>query len=110
MQPHGGCGRATAVVLNGLTLGTLWGMPPATFVDERLGWRAVFWIISALTVVAALRALAGCPSSLRGSDHRRSSRGLSAGFRASGFGLRVSGPSSVEWVVGGNHPPYRDPR
>ncbi|ALG85483.1 MFS transporter [Gordonia phthalatica] len=46
-------GRAIGVVMNGLTLGTLLGLPLETFVGGHWGWRAAFWIISAITVVAA---------------------------------------------------------
>ncbi|MEV8440319.1 MFS transporter [Actinosynnema sp. NPDC051121] len=54
-------GRATATVLNGLMLGTLLGLPLATFVGEHLGWRAAFWGIAVLTVVAAASTVAGVP-------------------------------------------------
>ncbi|KAA5826841.1 MFS transporter [Saccharopolyspora hirsuta] len=54
-------GRAIAVVMNGLMLGTLLGMPLSTLVGERFGWRAAFWTISALAVVAALCTLVGVP-------------------------------------------------
>ncbi|MFE0172820.1 MFS transporter [Streptomyces sp. NPDC059002] len=54
-------GRAVAVVLNGLMLGTLLGLPFATVVGEHLGWRAAFWAITVLTVVAALATLAFVP-------------------------------------------------
>ncbi|RFU84118.1 MFS transporter [Streptomyces triticagri] len=52
-------GRAIAVAMNGLMLGTLLGLPMATFIGGRLGWRAAFWAITVLTViVAAVTALA----------------------------------------------------
>ncbi|RKT82387.1 Predicted arabinose efflux permease, MFS family [Saccharopolyspora antimicrobica] len=54
-------GRAFAVVMNGLMLGTLLGMPLSTLVGEEFGWRAAFWTISGLAVVAALCTLAGVP-------------------------------------------------
>ncbi|MFE7057683.1 MFS transporter [Streptomyces californicus] len=52
-------GRAVAVLLNGLMLGTLLGLPLATLTGERYGWRAAFWAISGLTVAAALCTAAG---------------------------------------------------
>ena len=55
-------GRAMSVVLNGLMLGTLLGLPLATFVGEVYGWRAAFWAISALTVFAALCTVGGVPA------------------------------------------------
>ncbi|APY89525.1 MFS transporter [Streptomyces alfalfae] len=55
-------GRAVAVALNGLMLGTLLGLPISTVIGEHLGWRAAFWAITALTVLAALATLTGVPA------------------------------------------------
>ncbi|MEU2965207.1 MFS transporter [Streptomyces ardesiacus] len=52
-------GRAVAVVMNGLMLGTLLGLPLATFVGDRFGWRSAFWAISLITVAAAALTLRG---------------------------------------------------
>ncbi|MFI9006282.1 MFS transporter [Actinosynnema sp. NPDC053489] len=60
-------GRATATVLNGLMLGTLLGLPSATFAGEHLGWRAAFWGIAVLAVVAAAGTVVGVPRSVRAS-------------------------------------------
>ncbi len=54
-------GRAIAVAMNGLMLGTLLGLPLSTVIGEHLGWRAAFWAVTALTVAAALCTLAGVP-------------------------------------------------
>ncbi|MGS2619214.1 MFS transporter [Micromonospora sp. LZ34] len=54
-------GRAIAVAMNGLMLGTLLGLPLSTLVGERFGWRAAFWTISALTLIAAVATLTGVP-------------------------------------------------
>ncbi|MGW3492406.1 MFS transporter [Streptomyces sp. NPDC001020] len=54
-------GRAIAVALNGLMLGTLLGLPLSTLVGERFGWRAAFWTITLITVIAALATLFGVP-------------------------------------------------
>ncbi|WP_393058772.1 MFS transporter [Streptomyces sp. LN549] len=54
-------GRAIAVVMNGLMLGTLLGLPMATFIGGRAGWRAAFWAIAVLTVIAAAVTLALVP-------------------------------------------------
>jgi predicted MFS family arabinose efflux permease len=58
-------GRAMALVINGLMLGTLLGLPLATFIGEAHGWRAAFWAISVLTVVAALCTLGWVPALAR---------------------------------------------
>ncbi|OUC94564.1 MFS transporter [Streptosporangium minutum] len=52
-------GRSIAVVMNGLMVGTLLGLPLSTLIGERLGWRAAFWAVSALAVLAALATAAG---------------------------------------------------
>ncbi|MET9811680.1 MULTISPECIES: MFS transporter [unclassified Streptomyces] len=54
-------GRAIAVVMNGLMLGTLLGLPLSTLVGERFGWRAAFWAISGLALAAAAVTLVGVP-------------------------------------------------
>nr|BEK64944.1 MFS transporter [Kitasatospora purpeofusca] len=54
-------GRAIAVLMNGLMLGTLLGLPLATVIGEHLGWRAAFWAVAALTAAVALCTLAGVP-------------------------------------------------
>ncbi|MFF3261323.1 MFS transporter [Streptomyces sp. NPDC002932] len=51
-------GRAVAVVMNGLMLGTLLGLPLAIFVGGRFGWQTAFWTISAITLGAAVLTLA----------------------------------------------------
>ncbi|MFI6787780.1 MFS transporter [Nonomuraea sp. NPDC050383] len=54
-------GRAIAVVMNGLMVGTLLGLPLSTLIGERFGWRAAFWAVGVLTLVAAPATLAGVP-------------------------------------------------
>ncbi|MGW0143769.1 MFS transporter [Streptomyces calvus] len=54
-------GRAIAVAMNGLMLGTLLGLPVSTLVGERFGWRAAFWTITLITVIAAVATLFGVP-------------------------------------------------
>lgn len=55
-------GKAIGSVMNGLMLGTLLGLPLSTFVGGQFGWRAAFWAISGLTVLAALATTLGVPS------------------------------------------------
>ncbi|MFG2222550.1 MFS transporter [Streptomyces sp. NPDC048644] len=55
-------GRAIALAMNGLMLGTLLGLPLSTLIGEHLGWRAAFWVISGITVLAALATLVGVPA------------------------------------------------
>ncbi|MEU7727948.1 MFS transporter [Streptomyces sp. NPDC040724] len=55
-------GKAIGAAMNGLMLGTLLGLPVSTFVGGQFGWRAAFWAISGLTVLAALTTIVGVPS------------------------------------------------
>lgn len=66
-------GRAVAVALNGLMLGTLLGLPFATVVGEHLGWRAAFWAITVLTVLAAAATLVGVPGGADGAGEESGS-------------------------------------
>ncbi|GAB2911376.1 hypothetical protein GCM10022245_53170 [Streptomyces mayteni] len=61
-------GRAIAVLMNGLMLGTLLGLPLATLVGERFGWRAAFWAISAIAVLAAAATAVGVPALARAEE------------------------------------------
>ncbi|KOT64242.1 MULTISPECIES: MFS transporter [Streptomyces] len=54
-------GRAIAVAMNGLMLGTLLGLPLSTLIGEHLGWRAAFWAVAVLTVGAAVCTAVGVP-------------------------------------------------
>ncbi len=47
-------GRAIGVAMNGLMLGTLLGLPAATFIGGQFGWQSAFW---AIAIVAALAGI-----------------------------------------------------
>ncbi|HGW5374924.1 TPA: MFS transporter [Pseudomonas aeruginosa] len=47
-------GRAASVVIGGLMLATVLGVPMATIVDQHMGWRAAFWLVFVLTVICGL--------------------------------------------------------
>ncbi|MGW0532421.1 MFS transporter [Streptomyces sp. NPDC003032] len=75
-------GRAVAVALNGLMLGTLLGLPLSTVIGEHLGWRAAFWAITVLTVLAALATLAGVPGADGGAEESGGLREELGAFRS----------------------------
>jgi len=52
---------AIAVMFGGLTLSNVLGVPFGTFVGQHLGWRAAFWIISAIGVLAMVGVAALVP-------------------------------------------------
>ncbi len=44
--------RAIAIMFTGLTAANVFGVPFGTFVGQQFGWRATFWAIAAIGVVA----------------------------------------------------------
>lgn len=56
--------RASAIALmfTGLTLANVLGVPFGTFIGQQFGWRATFWIVSALGVLSALGVTALVPN------------------------------------------------
>lgn len=46
--------RAVAVVLGGLTIANIAGVPLGTLVGQHLGWRAAFWAVAALSALALI--------------------------------------------------------
>ncbi len=56
-------GRASSIVLGGLMLATVLGVPFATVIDQNFGWRASFWLVVALAVACSLAVLALVPVS-----------------------------------------------
>lgn len=66
----GNGGRAFATVMGGLTIATVAGSPLATFVGQSAGWRAMYWTVVALGVVAGAALVAWLPHTdeLRGSS------------------------------------------
>jgi DHA1 family inner membrane transport protein len=47
-------GQALAIMFAGLTVANVFGVPAGTFVSQHAGWRASFWVVDALAVVALL--------------------------------------------------------
>lgn len=56
-------GRAVSLVLAGLMLAPVVGVPAIALVEQSFGWRAGFWSIAALAVVATIVIAVGVPSS-----------------------------------------------
>ncbi|MEU9265164.1 MFS transporter [Streptomyces sp. NPDC048251] len=61
--------RAVAVMFAGLTVANVLGVPFGALVGERWGWRATFWAITAIGVVAAV-AIAVCVPGWAGEVNR----------------------------------------
>jgi len=64
MAPPGRQGRAVAMVMLGLSVANVIGVPAATWLGQELGWRAAYWAVSGLavlTLVLVLLAVPACP-------------------------------------------------
>lgn len=55
-------GRATSIVLSGLMIATVIGLPGLTMVDNLYGWRAAFWVVVLVTFLSALTVAATMPA------------------------------------------------
>ncbi|GAA5199651.1 MFS transporter [Rugosimonospora acidiphila] len=54
-------GKAFATVMSGLTVATVVGSPLGTFVGQHAGWRAMYWTVVALGLLAGLALVAWLP-------------------------------------------------
>ncbi|MCD5364312.1 MFS transporter, partial [Chromobacterium aquaticum] len=54
--------RAAALVLNGLMLASVAGLPLAAWVDQNWGWRLSFWLVAGMVALAAAGIAALTPS------------------------------------------------
>ena len=45
-------GRAIAIMFTGLTAANVFGVPFGTFLGQQYGWRAAFWVISGIGIIA----------------------------------------------------------
>ena len=56
-------GRASSIVLGGLMVGTVIGLPAATLISQSSGWRISFWAVAVLALVVGLITLWAVPAS-----------------------------------------------
>ncbi|MEV5575970.1 Cmx/CmrA family chloramphenicol efflux MFS transporter [Spirillospora sp. NPDC052269] len=54
-------GRATAIVVGGLTVANVVGVPAGTALGQHAGWRAAFWAVAVLAAVAAVGVFLALP-------------------------------------------------
>jgi DHA1 family inner membrane transport protein len=54
-------GRAMALVLMGLPVANVVGVPAATWLGQHLGWRASYWVVAVLALVTIVMVLAFVP-------------------------------------------------
>jgi DHA1 family chloramphenicol resistance protein-like MFS transporter len=74
--------RALSVLLAGLTVANVVGVPIGTFIGQQLGWRAAFWAVGAVAAIG----LVGVLLMVRESTSGAPSGGLAAEFAVFGQG------------------------
>ncbi|MER5515817.1 MFS transporter [Streptomyces sp. NPDC002763] len=74
--------RAVAVMFAGLTLANVLGVPFGALVGERWGWRAAFWAVTAIGVLALAGIIALVPGRAGAAAGDGASTGLRDQFRA----------------------------
>ena len=62
LAPEGRKGRAVAMVMLGLSVANVVGVPAATWLGQHLGWRAAFWAVTGLALLTAVLVLTFVPS------------------------------------------------
>ncbi len=93
MVPPHRRGQAMAMVVGGITVSTVIGVPAGTLIGQALGWRAAFVTVAALAAVAfaaTLRYVPDVPAATRG--------GVAAQVRAA-LGPRVLAVLALAFVV-----------
>ena len=62
MAPAGRQGRAVAMVMLGLSVANVIGVPAATWLGQSLGWRAAYWAVAGLALVTVALVMAFVPA------------------------------------------------
>jgi len=62
LAPRGRAGRAVAMVMIGLSVANVLGVPAATWMGQNLGWRSAFWVAACLALLTAVLVTAFVPS------------------------------------------------
>ncbi|MGW4795091.1 MFS transporter [Nonomuraea sp. NPDC004297] len=82
MVPPERASRAVAVMFAGLTVANVLGVPFGALVGERWGWRATFWAITVIGVLALAAVAVWVPAWAGAVDETHGTAGLRAQLRA----------------------------
>ncbi|MFF9344259.1 MULTISPECIES: Cmx/CmrA family chloramphenicol efflux MFS transporter [unclassified Streptomyces] len=61
MVPVGSRARAMAVMIGGLSIANVLGVPAGSFLGEHLGWRSAFWAVAAASAIALVGVVTRIP-------------------------------------------------
>lgn len=96
MVPVTARARALAVMIGGLSIANVLGVPAGAFLGEHLGWRSAFWAVGAASAIALVGVVTLIPAS------RSPTRSRSSGGKSPSTVTRRSGsPSLVMLAAGG---------
>jgi DHA1 family inner membrane transport protein len=73
LAPRGREGRAVAMVMLGLSVANVVGVPAATWMGQSLGWRSAFWVAAALALLTAVMVtlfVPACPGDAAATGRR----------------------------------------
>jgi MFS transporter, DHA1 family, chloramphenicol resistance protein len=62
IAPPGATARVLAILVGGLTLANVLGVPAGTWIGHAMGWRSAFWALAALTLVTSAAIMVLVPS------------------------------------------------
>ncbi len=62
LAPEGRKGRAVAMVMLGLSVANVVGVPAATWLGQHLGWRAAYWLAAGLALLTAVLVVTFVPA------------------------------------------------
>ncbi|WP_175412403.1 Cmx/CmrA family chloramphenicol efflux MFS transporter [Streptomyces sp. TRM64462] len=62
MVPPGARARAMAVMIGGLSIANVLGVPAGAFLGEHLGWRSAFWAVGAASAIALVGVVTRIPN------------------------------------------------
>jgi DHA1 family inner membrane transport protein len=68
LAPRGREGRSVAMVMIGLSVANVVGVPAATWMGQHLGWRSAFWAAASLSVLTAVLVTACVPGAPGNTD------------------------------------------
>jgi len=63
LAPRGREGRAVAMVMIGLSVANVVGVPAVTWLGQHVGWRSAFWVAASLAVLTAVLVTCFVPAS-----------------------------------------------
>lgn len=91
MVPDGLRGRATAVVVGGVTIACVVGVPAGAVLGERWGWRAAFWAVAVVSLPALWAITRSVPGGVPGGRDRDRGRGGGTAPEADARGTASAG-------------------